>query len=431
MSNRLTVKTVENIKPSASRREVPDGEIRGMYLVIQPSGAKSYVLRYRHAGKPRKLTIGPVETGLGEARKLAASARAAIAAGRDPQWEKAAGKVRAREADREAVISKRGLVEAVIAEFIEKHVRRSNKPSTAKEYARLLEKEIVVPWRGRRLSDVSRRDVNLLLDDIVERGAPIAANRVLAILRKFCKWAVSREIIAHSPCEGVLARSAEMPRDRVLDDHELSLIWNAANTLGWPYDAIVKLLLLTGARRGEVVGMRWAEVDLEKNLWSLPADGVKNKWPHALPLPSLAIDILQALPRIENRDGLVFPARTKRGERITPVSGFSKAKFRLDHAIAELAKAEGSSPPAQFGLHDIRRSVASGMAKLGVDLHVIERCLNHVSGSFGGIVGVYQKHKFEDGMRRAMDAWSAHVERLMSGATKNYVSRGCEAADCE
>ena len=127
MSNRLTAKAVENIKPSAARREVPDGEIRGMYLVVQPSGAKSYVLRYRHAGKPRKLTIGPAEMGLGEARKLAASARAAIAAGRDPQGEKAA----AKEAVREAAISKRDSVEAVVAEFIEKQVGRTNKPSTA------------------------------------------------------------------------------------------------------------------------------------------------------------------------------------------------------------------------------------------------------------------------------------------------------------
>jgi hypothetical protein len=136
MSNRLTTKAVENIKPTDTRREVPDGEIRGMYLVIQPSGAKSYVLRYRHAGKPRKLTVGPAEMGLGEARKLAASARAAIAAGRDPQGEKAV----AKEAVREAAVPKRDSVEAVVAEFIEKHVGRTNKPSTAKEYAACLER---------------------------------------------------------------------------------------------------------------------------------------------------------------------------------------------------------------------------------------------------------------------------------------------------
>jgi integrase len=412
MSNRLTTKAVENITPSAVRREVPDGEVRGMYLVVQPSGAKSYVLRYRHEGRPRKLTIGPAEMGLGEARKLAAGARAAIAAGKDPQGEKAEAKIAAREAAREATVSKRDSVEAVVAEFVEKHVRRSNKPSTAKEYERLLAKEIVEPWRGRRLSEVARRDVNMLLDDIVDRGAPIAANRILAILRKFCRWAVAREIIEHSPCDGVMARSAETPRERVLDDREVRLIWKAADTLGWPYGAIVRLLLLTGQRRGEVVGMRWDEVDLEKRLWSLPASRTKNKRPHALPLSSAAIDILTSLPRIENDGGLVFPARASRGENAGPVSAHSKAKARLDHAIAEISASEGSARPAQWGFHDLRRSTASGLARLGVDLHVIERSLNHVSGTFGGIVSVYQKYKFEDAIRRAMDAWGAHVARL-------------------
>jgi integrase len=411
MTSRLTAKAVEKLKPSDVRREIPDSEIRGMYLVIQPSGVKSYALRYRYAGKPRKLTIGPAEMGLGEARKLAATARAAIAAGRDPQREKAAGK----EAARDAGGAKRDSVEAVVAEFIEKHVRRSNKPSTAKEYERLLDKEIVGPWRGRQLADISRGDVNRLLDDVVSRGAPIAANRILAILRKFCKWAVSREIISHSPCDGVIARSAETPRDRVLDDRELRLVWEAANALGWPYGAIVRLLVLTGQRRGEIVGMRWGEVDFEKKLWSLPASRTKNKRSHALPLSSAAINILKGLPRIEKDAGLVFPARVAAVRNAVPVSGHSKAKLRLDHAIAELARSEDSAPLAQWGLHDLRRSTASGLARLGVDLHIIERCLNHVSGSFGGIVGVYQKHRFEDGMRRAMDKWARHVEALVTG----------------
>ena len=292
----------------------------------------------------------------------------------------------------------------------------SNNPSTAQEYVRLLNKEIVARWGGRRLSDISRRDVNMLLDDIVERGAPIAANRVLAILRKFCKWAVSREIIATSPCDGVIARSIEISRDRVLDNHELALTWEAAGALGWPFQPVVRLLIATGARRGEVVGMRWEEIDLEKKLWSLPAARTKNKRPHALPLSSLAIDILNGLPRIENDDGLVFPAQTRGEKKPLPVSGFSKAKLRLDQAIAELAKRDGSAPLAQFGFHDLRRSCASGMARLGVDLHVIERCLNHISGSFAGIVSAYQKHKFEEGMRRAMDAWAARVKRLAGDA---------------
>jgi integrase len=418
MSSRLTAKAVENIKPGNGRREIPDGEIRGMYLVVQPSGAKSYVLRYRYAGKPRKLTVGPAEMGLGEARKLAATARAGIAAGRDPQGEKAT----AKESVREAVRTKRDSVEAVVTEFIERHVRRANKPSTAQEYVRILNKEIVARWGGRTLSDISRRDVNLLLDDIVDRGAPIAANRVFAILRKLCKWAVSREITLTSPCEGVTPRSSERPRDRVLDDRELSLVWRAADTLGWPYRDIVRLLVLTGARRGEVVGMAWPEIDFEKRRWSLPPSRTKNKRPHALPLASIALDILTSLPRVENGAALLFPARAAVGRRAIPASAHSKAKFRLDHAIAELAEAEGAPPLAQWAFHDLRRSAASGMAKLGVDLHVIERCLNHASGVFGGIVGVYQKHRFEDATRRAMDAWAAHIEQLMTGApAKNVI----------
>ena len=138
-------------------------------------------------------------------------------------------------------------------------------------------------------------------------------------------------------------------------------------------------------------------------------------------MSSAAIDILTSLPRIENRAGLVFPARASRGGNAGPVSAHSKAKVSLDRAIAELAAIDGSAPLAQFGLHDLRRSCASGMARLGVDLLVVERCLNHVSGSFGGIVGVYQKHKFEDAMRRAMDAWGAHVERLVTGAAPSNV----------
>ena len=423
MSNRLTAKTVENIRPGDARREVPDGEVRGMYLVIQPSGAKSYVLRYRHAGKPRKLTIGPVEMGLGEARKLAASARVAIATGKDPAGEKTLGKAAVKEAAHEARRAKRDVVEAVVAEFVDKHIRRNNKPSTGREYERLLEKEITTPWRGRRLADISRRDVNMLLDDIVARGAPIGANRILAILRKFCKWAVSREIIEHSPVDGVLARSTETPRDRVLDDHELRLVWLAADSLGWPFNAIVRLLILTGARRSEVAGMAWAEVDLEKKLWSLPASRAKNKRAHSLPLSAAAIDILKSLPHIENPNGLIFPAGFTRQRTRGPVSvsGFSAPKVRLGRAIANLAEADGSPPLAQFGFHDLRRSAASGMAKLGVDLHVIERCLNHASGTFGGVLGIYQKHKFEDAMQRAMDAWGAHIERLVTGAARDNV----------
>jgi integrase len=396
---RLTVKTIENLKPGPARREIADDDVRGLYLMLQPSGAKSFALRYRDvAGKPRKLTIGAYEMGLGAARRQAAAARAAIAAGNDPAGDKRAARQAARRAPHDSV-------ESVVADFIAGHVERNNKPSTAIEYRRLLEREIVGAWHGRRLADITRRDVNQLLDDIVKRGAPIAANRIFAILRKLCRWALSREIIPTSPCDGVQARSLESPRDRVLDDRELKLIWTASESLGWPYSAIVRLLMLTGARRGEVVGMRWGEIDLEKRQWSLPPARTKNKRPHVVPLSPAVVDILARLPHIATDDDLVFP--TSRGD--TSVTGHSRAKIRLDRAVAKIVEAEKSPPLAAWGFHDLRRSFASGLAKLSVDLHVIERCLNHVSGSFGGIVGVYQRHKFEDEMGRAFDLWAVHL----------------------
>jgi integrase len=397
MSKRLTVKAIESLKPTSARREVPDGDVRGMYLAIQPSGAMSFVLRYRHAGRSRKLTIGGVEMGLGEARRRAEAARAAIAGGKDPAGEKTADK--AKQAD---------TVEAIVAEFIEKHVERSTKPSTGAEYKRLFEKQIVAAWRGRRLADITRRDVNGLLDEIA-RHAPIGANRALALLKTFCGWAVSREIIEHAPTDGVQARSIETPRDRALDDRELKIVWSACDAIGWPYRDIVRLLMLTGARRGEVVGMRWCEIDFDKRLWTLPASRTKNKRSHALPLSSAAIGILRSLPRVDG--DLVFPSNNH-----LPVSGYSRAKIRLDRAVAEIVEEEQSTSLAQWGFHDLRRSAASGLARIGVDLPVIERVLNHVSGSFGGIVGVYQKHRFEDRMARALDAWAAHIEVLVSGA---------------
>jgi integrase len=421
MTKKLTVKAVESLKPAATRREVPDGEIRGLYLVVHPSGSKSYVLRYRHAGRQRKLTIGPVEIGLSDARNLAAAARVGIAGGKDPAADKQAAKMEARAAS----VPPRDLVDTVVADFIEKHVRRTNKPLTAREYVRLLNKEIIDRWRGRRLSEISRRDVNMLLDEIVDRGAPVAANRVLAIFRKLCRWAVSREILAHSPCDGVQARTPELPRDRVLDDRELSLIWRASDALGWPFAQIVKLLILTGQRRGEVVGMKWSEIDLATATWTIPAARVKNKRQHVVPLPPQAVEILKSLPRIAGQAGLVFPRTRERAkEKITAetsVSGFSRAKMRLDAAILKLFPNRGAAFPA-WSLHDLRRSCASGLARIGIDLPVIERCLNHVSGSFGGIVSVYQKHRYEDDMRRAFDAWGRHVEGLISGKpTKNVI----------
>jgi integrase len=209
-----------------------------------------------------------------------------------------------------------------------------------------------------------------------------------------------------------LPPSAEQSRDRVLDVNELRLVWHAAGDLGFPFGPIVRLLILTGQRRGEIGGMEWKELDFETPpLLTIPAARSKNRRQHAVPLSPQAIETIKSLPRFSGAKFVFSPG-------MTAPSGFSKAKERLDCMITKL---NGGEPIAPWILHDIRRSVATGLAGLGVNLPVIERCLNHVSGSLGGIVSIYQKHSFSDEMRAAFDAWGRRIESLVSGETGNVV----------
>jgi len=402
MARALTQFAIDALKPSEKRREVPDGKISGLYLVQQPSGAMSWAVRYRAAGKPRKLTVGGPypATDLAQARKLAQRALADVAAGTDP----AAAKQAKRQAEAAERQQDNDRVEKVVETFIERHVRPNTRESSARETERILKREVAAPWKGRRLSSIGRADVHGLLDAIVDRPAPILANRALAALRRMCSWAVERGIISVSPCDRVKAPSTERSRDRVLSDEELTLVWRACDAIGWPFGPLVRLLVLSGQRREEVAGMRWAELDLEAGTWIIPKARTKNGIAHEVPLCVAAVSALKSVHRIKGSE-FVF---TTTGE--TPVTGFSKAKERIDaFLLAALDEA-----PAPWVFHDLRRTMASGMAKLGVNLPVIEKVLNHTSGSFGGIVGVYQRHSFSDEKRQALDAWGAHVERLAS-----------------
>jgi integrase len=391
MAKTLTARSVEITKPSTERREIPDGLLPGLYLVIQPSGARSWAVRYRHHSRPCKLTLGRYPAiDLAAARKLASAALRAVAEGRDPNLEK-----------QRARVSKADTIEAVAAQFIERHCYHSNRPRTAAETKRLLDLHVLPRWRGRLAREITRRDVLDLLDRIVDNGKPIAANRTLSAVRKMFNWAVARDMLGASPCAGVKPPTPERARDRVLNDDELRLVWQAASKIGGPFGLLVQLLALTGQRRNEVAEMQWSELDFEARLWTLPRERVKSGETHQVPLSGAAISILKSIRRIG--DGLFVLTTTGK----TPSNGFSKGKRRLDALL------QPDKPV--WRLHDLRRSAASGMAKLGIDLPVIEKVLNHSSGSFAGIVGVYQRHDFADEKRAALEAWGRHVEGLVSG----------------
>jgi integrase len=422
----LTDVAISKLTPAATRREVPDGKITGLYLVMQPSGTKSWALRYRAEGKPRKLTLGAYSTvSLAEARKKAQKALAEVVDGKDPAGAKRA----AREAAKAAAVASEDRVENVVEAFIARYLAKRAKPSWAKEAERLLRVEVVRPWGKRRLSEITPKDVARLLGEIAERGAPTTANRTLAVFRKMSKWAASPTIglIMTQPCAGVEAPAQEHSRERVLSDAEIKHAWTAFETIGWPFGRLCQLLLLTGARREEVRAMQWREVDLEQAVWRLPKERTKNKRAHEIPLAPAAVEILRSLPRIEPRrgpDGKPRPALVFSTTGNAAPGGISLSRAALNGLLVtqmrEEAIARGDDPgeavEPDWHLHDLRRTLATNLQKLGVKLEVTEAVLNHAGGSRAGIVGVYQRHDWAIEKRAALEAWARRLDEIVTGA---------------
>ena len=247
------------------------------------------------------------------------------------------------------------------------------------------------------IDEIRKRDVIALIDGIADRGAPIMANRVLAHVKRLLKWAASRDIIENDPAAHVEKVVPETKRERVLTDDELATVWQAAEKTGYPFGSAVQMLILTGARREEIFSLSWSEI--EGDVIRLPAERSKVKEGRAIPLSPPALDLLRTLPRFD-QGGVVFSfTGEKRFDNV------GRAKPRLDKAIA----AARGEPLPPWRLHDIRRTVATGLQRLGFRLEVIETVLGHVSGSRGGVVGTYQRHRFEPEAKAALVAWGEHV----------------------
>ena len=393
----LTDAAVRKKKADPDKRvEIHDG--RGLYLVIQPSGAKSWAYRYRVGGKSRKLTLGTFPViDVAKARSLCSAAALKTKAGGDPALE------------HKNALSADDTFEKVARQFVERYARPKNR--TWMQSARwlglaagegdslvLTGNGAIAKLGGRKIGAIQRTDIIRLLDELVDQGSPISANRLLAALRKLFNWAEARYGLAHNPCHKVEAPGTETARDRVLTDDELAAVWRAATERGDYFGSVIKLLILTGQRRTEVAGMEWRELDLAEKLWKLPRGRVKNDSGHEVPLSEPAVSIIESAPRLVGRIR-VFTTRADK-----PLSGFWRVKIEMDKATGVKG----------WTFHDLRRTAASGMARLGVSLPVIEKILNHTSGSFRGVVGIYQRHSYADEKRAALDLWGAHVARLVS-----------------
>ena len=396
--------------PTDKRQEIADGKISQFYHVIQPTGGRSGAIRYWSGGVPKKLTLDAYwPDRLKDSRREAARAKSLIDSGRDL----AAEKRKAREAAKPKIEEALDLIEVVARTFVARHAKAKTRPRTAFEIQRLLARDVLPAWGKRRLSTISRADIHALLDGIVDRGAPILANRTLTVLKTLGRFAAERGIVATNPFVDARKPSAEVSRDRVLSDKEVAALLTALDGEHYPYRELITLLLLTGARRSEVAEAKWSEFNLDARTWRLPRERSKNGIERTLPLPDYVIDILRGLHRFAGSD-FVF---TRDGSG--PVRGFPLAKQRLDKAMS----AALGEPVRPWVLHDLRRSCASGMAEIGISPHVVEAVLGHKSGVIKGVAAVYNRFSYIPEQRAALEAWARRLREIASGepASTNVV----------
>lgn len=409
---RITKSSIDAAQPGEKDRLLWDDRLSGFGIKITPKGTKVFVYQYRLGGRGspvRRFTIGKFGAITAEqARREAETLALKVAQGVDPQHVKA-------EAARIAIdLAFGAYVERFHAAYLVKEW-----PASQRDALTLLRRYAVPVLGSKPLPEITRKDITSALARV--QGKVATASLLFATLRRMMRWAVNQGDIERSPMEGMDAPAKAPSRDRVLTDEELRLVWQASATLGYPFAHIVRLLILTGARREEVASLNWAELSREEAVWSLPSSRSKNGIASRQPLSTLAMAELDALAVHSGfwpKEGLLF---TKTG--VTPSSGHSKAKARLDVAIKKLAAKEGVAVPAPWRVHDLRRTLATGLQRLGVRFEVTEAVLNHVSGSRGGVAGIYQRHDWAEEKRAALQAWAEHVDRLLTGLDGTNVVR--------
>jgi integrase len=395
---RLDAKTVNRLSLPAGKSDhiAWDSELRGFGLRLRAGGGgvrRSWIVQYRR-GRTRRVLLGTIELLSAEqARAAAKKVLARVALGQDPQGEKA---VR-RQKD---AYTLGALVEEYLA-FKEPTIRRP----TYANLAMYLRGPYFKPLHGVPVDTVSRRDVAARLVAVTRAHGSIVAARARGALSTFYVWALGNGLAEANPIIGTLKPQDAEPRSRVLSDEELAAIWRASGDDA--YGRVIKLLILTGARRGEVGGMRWSELDLGRGVWTIPPQRTKNKKPHVLPLMPMSLDIITSVPRRVTRDHL-FGTRSVVGLR------HWHAKAALDR---RLGKAVGP-----WRLHDIRRSVATRMADLGAMPHVIEAVLNHHSGHRSGVSGIYNRSSYEREVKAALAMWADHIRFLVEGGDRKVLA---------
>jgi integrase len=450
VSKVLTAAAVAKYRAGGKHRVIRDAGARSLYLTIAPSGAKAWMMRFRRPdGRPAKIVLGPLHSGdetpgppvvgmpltLAGARQVAAEVHRQRALGADVVGDHKAR----RHRQRAEIIERNGSTfAAAVRAYVDEHARP--KTRNWRETARRLGLEyadadsepeptrggLVQRWADRDVRSFDGHDIWSVTDEARRLGIPgiVARNdgmsdargrALFAALSSFFSWLKRQRRIDINPCAGEARPTGPAARDRVLSSDEIKWLWQATDQVGEPFGSIFKLLLLTGSRLDEVAGMPATELQ-DDGTWHLPGSRTKNKRAHMVPLPPLAREIIAKVRR-KPGSPLLF-STTGRG----PVSGWSRVKSRLDDLMLTVAKAERRDAKIEpFRLHDLRRTFVTGLVELGVPPHVVELCVNHLSGTRSGVAGVYNRSEMLPERKAALERWSAHVTGLVSG-TDNVVT---------
>ena len=396
MPDKLTKKLIENTSYIGDSKEKYirwDTEISGFGVRLYPSGKKSFILSYRQDGTKRLYTIGQYgNITLEQARELARKKMGEVADGKDPLLVRKARKKK-----------NEWTVEKAFKDFLKKYAQTHTK--TWRETKRIFEKD-VLPAIGRKpIDEIKKDDILKILNTIVDRNSGFMANKTLDAISSFLNWCVQRGLIEHSPAYQIKAPTRKRSRDRVLSDYELKEIWEACDTFNYPFGPLMHFLILTGQRRGEVAAMRWEDYDKEKKLWTLPRESTKSDRRHEVPLSDMAIEILENAP---NLGEYIF---TNSGDY--PFANFSRDKRELDSKLKALRAEDNQPPMPKWRIHDLRRTCASGMAGLEVFPHVVEKILNHTSGTISGVAAIYNRYQYAGEMRAALNLWDQNIRKIL------------------
>ncbi len=388
---KFTNTSIKALKPKDKRYVVYETAGKGLGVRVEPSGRITFFLEYRFDGKNRIYTIGKYPTkSLAGARTEATKARDKVGQGIDPGKQKIQEKIAHRESYTVFDLSE---------EFIEKWSKPRKK--TWREDERCLHKEVIPLIGKKKAREIRRRDIILILDQIVDRGSPGMANRTLNVISKMFNFAVSRDILDTSPSVAIAMPAEKKERDRVLDEPEIKKFWNELEKSKMSISNILalKLMLSTAQRRGEVVSAEWKELDLKKGWWDIPPERTKNGIRHRVPLNNLAKKILKEIRKNSKKSGFLFPSTRRDG----PIDSRATTK-----ALRKIQKDIGLE---HFTPHDLRRTAATMMTALGFQRLIVSKILNH---SESGTTKIYDRYTYDDEKKKALEAWGRKLELIIN-----------------